>query len=80
MDKQRFCESCRRFINVEYLYCPWCGVEKDHSLDLQESIEQSSKEMEIILKEDNLQRMEEILNQIDRDMLELMLSREKKKF
>ena len=72
------CGGCGKLINVNYCYCPWCGYSKvaeesKESLNLRyEEYRQNSYNRRI----NQIEKMEEQLNQLEKELEVLVLSAE----
>lgn len=73
------CGGCGRTIEKHYVFCPWCGRSRVVDEDSEEAVETA---LECVEEEryqkyfDRLEKMEEKLNELERDLSEFVLSSE----
>lgn len=82
MEEVGFCNQCRRIVNLQYHFCPWCGAEQKRAeVNLDLTLEESCRKMDQMVQKkqrnSTLDRIERELNYIEEDM-QLILSKEKK--
>lgn len=82
MEEVGFCSQCRRIVNLQYKFCPWCGAQqKLPEIDLHETLNQSCRKMDQMMqrkqRNSKLDQIERELSFIEED-LQLILSKEKK--
>ena len=78
MQSVAVCLGCGRTINKEYLYCPWCGLEKAgiHGLEALDSV---FDKLETLQHQDRIKYIEKLeaeLADLERELDNLALSTE----
>lgn len=78
MQSVQVCPGCGRTVNREYLYCPWCGVERSGGRGL-ESLDRVFRKLEALQCRDRLKyidRLEAELADLERELDRLALGAE----
>lgn len=73
------CGGCGRTIEKDYVFCPWCGRSRVTNEDCEEAVESAFERIEEQQYEkyfSRLEKMEEKLNVLERDLGVLALSSE----
>ena len=78
MQSVAVCLGCRRTINKEYLYCPWCGLEKtgDHGLETLDSVFDKLEMLQYQDKMKYIEKLEAELAELERELDNITLSTE----
>lgn len=72
------CAGCGRTINKEYLYCPWCGLEKEDG-HVPKSLDPVFEKLEALQYRDRIKyidKLEAELAELERELDNLTLSTE----
>lgn len=78
MQSVSVCSGCGRTINREYLYCPWCGLEKEGG-HVPESLDPVFEKLEALQCRDRIKyidKLEAELAELERELDNLTLSTE----
>ncbi len=78
MQSVAVCLGCRRTINKEYLYCPWCGLKKmeDHGLDTLDSVFDRLEALQYQERMKYIEKLEAELADLEKELDNLTLSTE----
>ena len=78
MQSVAVCLGCRRTINKEYLYCPWCGLSKteDHGLDTLDSVFDKLEALQFQDRMKYIEKLEAKLANLEKELDNLTLSTE----
>lgn len=77
MESVAVCLGCGRTINKDYLYCPWCGLEKeDHKLESLDSVFEKLEALQYKDKIKHIDKLEAELANIERELDNFTLSME----
>ncbi len=78
MQSVEVCLGCGRTINRSYLYCPWCGLEKEgnHSPESLEPVFQKLEALQYQNRIKYIDRLEAELADLERELDNLTLSTE----
>ncbi len=78
MQSVAVCLGCRRTINKEYLYCPWCGLEKTegHGLDTLDSVFDRLEALQYQDRIKYIEKLEAELADLEKELDNLTLSTE----
>jgi hypothetical protein len=78
MQSVAVCLGCRRTINKEYLYCPWCGLEKmeGHGLDTLDSVFDRLEALQYQDRMKYIEKLEAELADLEKELDNLTLSTE----
>lgn len=78
MQSVAVCLGCRRTINKEYLYCPWCGLKKteDHGLDTLDSVFDRLEALQYQERMKYIEKLEAELADLEKELDNLTLSAE----
>lgn len=78
MQSVAVCLGCRRTINKEYLYCPWCGLKKteNHGLDTLDSVFDRLEALQYQERMKYIEKLEAELADLEKELDNLTLSTE----
>ena len=78
MQSVAVCLGCRRTINKESLYCPWCGLKKteDHGLDTLDSVFDRLEALQYQERMKYIEKLEAELADLEKELDNLTLSTE----
>lgn len=78
MQSVAVCLGCRRTINKEYLYCPWCGLKKteDNGLDTLDSVFDRLEALQYQERMKYIEKLEAELADLEKELDNLTLSTE----
>ena len=78
MQSVAVCLGCRRKINKEYVYCPWCGLKKteDHGLDTLDSVFDRLEALQYQERMKYIEKLEAELADLEKELDNLTLSTE----
>lgn len=77
MEAVTVCLGCGRTINKDYLYCPWCGLEKeDHEEKSLDSVFEKLEELQYQDRIKYIDKLEAELANLERELDNFTLSME----
>ena len=64
MDSIVVCNGCGRILETSFLYCPWCGLERD-TYDEDEVIEDSFSRLELVAERGQAKKVKILKERLD---------------
>jgi len=66
MEKVRFCRHCGELLEIQWIHCPWCGIEVIQTRDEWDTmVDVSLEKTEKIVKKQGLGKLDDISGRLD---------------
>ncbi|MDF1568456.1 MAG: zinc ribbon domain-containing protein [Spirochaetaceae bacterium] len=66
MEKVRFCRHCGELLEIQWIHCPWCGIEVIQTRDEWDAmVDVSLEKTEKVVKKQGLGKLDDISGRLD---------------